>query len=118
MATILGIHVRVGNEDNIWRVKGERFSTVKQVEQIVNLATAYGRKVATCEEARNIMKIGTWYNSAEETLAALGLPPNRKEGEPGFLTWDTSRKLVGERASDSHPMAYCMVGPEAAKEVA
>ena len=59
------------------------------------------------------MKIDTWYNSPEETLVKLGLPPNRKEGEPGFLTWDTSaRKKVGDTASDSHPMAYCMVGPE------
>ena len=117
MATVLGIHVRVGNEDNLWRVKGERFSSVKQVEQMANLATAYGRKIATCEEARAMMKIGTWYNSPEETLLALGLPPNRKDGEPGFLNWDTSaRRAVGERASDSHAMAYCMVGPEAAQE--
>jgi uncharacterized protein (DUF849 family) len=115
MAVMLGIHVRVGNEDNLWRVKGERFSSVKQVEQMVKLAEAYGRKVATCEEARKIMKIGVWYNSPEETLLALGLPPNRKQGEPGFLVWETTgRKVAGERASDSHPMAYCMVGPEAA----
>ena len=86
---------------------------------MVKLATAYGRKIATCDEARQIMKIGTWYNSPEETLVALGLPPNRKEGEPGFLVWDTTgRKAVAERASDSHPMAYCMVGPEAAEAAA
>jgi hypothetical protein len=119
MAIMLGIHVRVGNEDNLWRVKGERFSSVKQVEQMVKLATAYGRKVATCEEARKIMKIGVWYDSPEETLLALGLPPNRKEGEPGFLTWETTgRRVSGERASDSHPMAYCMVAPEAAAAAA
>ena len=113
MAVILGIHARVGNEDNLWRVKGERFPSVKQVEQMATLAEAYGRKVATCEEARRMMKIGTWYDSPEETLATLGLPPNRKEGEPGFLTWHTDGKLkLGGTASDSHPMAYCMVGPE------
>jgi uncharacterized protein (DUF849 family) len=113
MAVILGIHVRVGNEDNLWRVKGERFSSVQQVEQMVNLARAYGRKVATAEEARQLMKIGTWYDSPEETLRQLGLPPNRKEGEPGFLTWETTGKKGHDpEASDSHPMAYCMVGPE------
>lgn len=113
MAVMLGIHVRVGNEDNIWRVKGERFPSVKQVEQMVRLAQAYGRKVATAEEARKLMKIGTWYKSADETLQHLGLPPNRKEGEPGFLTWETTGKRgLDVAGSDSHPMAYCLVGPE------
>ena len=113
MAIMLGIHVRVGNEDNIWRIKGERFTSVQQVEQMVKLATAYGRKIATCEEARKIMKIGVYYDSPEEALKVLGLPPNRKEGEPGFLTWETDGKLkLGGTASDSHPMAYCMVGPD------
>jgi hypothetical protein len=58
------------------------------------------------------MKIGVWYDSAEETLSALGLPPNRKGGEPGFLTWETTgKKAAAVTASDSHPMAYCMVPP-------
>ena len=44
----------------------------------------------------------------------LGLPPNRKEGEPGFLVWETTGKRgLAAAASDSHPMAYCLVGPEA-----
>jgi hypothetical protein len=110
MAVMLGIHARVGIEDNLWRVKGERFPSVKQVEQMVRLAEAYGRKIATADEARAIMKIGVWYNSPEETLLNLGLPPNRKEGEPGFLTWETSGKHgLAAAASDSHPMAYCLV---------
>jgi uncharacterized protein (DUF849 family) len=113
MANILGIHVRVGNEDNIWRGKGERFSSIQQIEQQVKLSTAYGRKIATADEARAIMKIGTWYKTPDETLHTLGLPPNRKEGEPGFLTWDTSaKKKEAITASDSHPMAYCMIGPQ------
>lgn len=53
MAVIMGIHVRVGNEDNLWRVKGERFTTVQQ------------------------------------------------------------RPCALHTASDSHPMAYCLAGPEA-----
>jgi uncharacterized protein (DUF849 family) len=114
MAVVLGIHVRVGNEDNLWRVKGERFPSVRQVEQMVRLAEAYGRRIATPEEARAIMKIGTWYESPEETLFNLGLPPNRPEGEPGFLVWDTDgRRALTASASDSHPMAYCLVGADA-----
>jgi hypothetical protein len=112
MAVMLGINCRVGNEDNIWRVKGERFPTVKQVEQMVKLAEAYGRKVATGKEAREIMQIGTWYDSVDETLFKLGWPPNRPDGKQGFVTWDTvGRHGIGAEASDSHPMAYCLVAP-------
>jgi uncharacterized protein (DUF849 family) len=114
MSVVLGIHPRVGIEDNLWRVKGERFTTVQQVEQMARLAQAFGRKVATCEEAREIMKIGVWYDSVEETLHSLGLPPNRKEGEPGFLVWHTTgKKGLSVAASDSHPMSYCLVPPDA-----
>ena len=93
VAVALGIHVRVGNEDNIWRKKGERFPTVKQVEQIVRIAKEIGREVATCDDARRIMKIGTWYNSPAETLSTLGLPPNRPSGQQGFIVHDTDAKL-------------------------
>ena len=50
--------------------------------------------------------VGNWYNSVEveETLAALGLPPNHKKGEPCFLTRTTTEKRgLAEVASDSHP---------------
>jgi uncharacterized protein (DUF849 family) len=112
MAVVLGLHVRCGIEDNIWRVKGERFPTVKQVEQMVRLSEGYGRKVATAEEARRIFKIGTWYATIEETLQALGLPPSREVGQLGFLTWETDgKKKLNAAASDSHPMSYCLVPP-------
>ena len=35
------------------------------------------------------MKIGTWYNTVEETLFNLGLPPNRDGGQQGFLVYET-----------------------------
>jgi uncharacterized protein (DUF849 family) len=115
MAVVLGLHPRCGIEDNIWRVKGERFTTVKQIEQMVRLSEGYGRKIATAEEARQIFKIGTWYNSVEETLQKLGLPPNREVGQRGFLTWETDgKKKLSAAASDSHPMSYCLVRPEPA----
>ena len=106
-AIAFGMHVRVGIEDCIWGPrKGERMGTVKQVEFMARIAKELGREVATGDDARRIMKIGTWYESADETLLQLGLPPNRKEGRPGFLGYATDGKLHAQTAaSDSHPLA-------------
>src|SRR3954466_6997872 len=38
IATALGIHVRVGNEDNIWRKPGVRITSVEQIEQAVRIS--------------------------------------------------------------------------------
>jgi uncharacterized protein (DUF849 family) len=84
MAVALGLHVRVGVEDNLWRRKGERFTSVQQVEQMVRIARELGRDVATGEEARSIYKIGTYYRDTEDALAQLGWPPNRLPGQRGF----------------------------------
>jgi len=86
MAIALALHVRVGIEDNIWRRKGERFTSVAQVEQMVRIAREIGRDVASADDARRILKIGIWYASVDETLAALGMTPNRKAGQRGFVT--------------------------------
>ncbi|WP_433161812.1 3-keto-5-aminohexanoate cleavage protein [Kribbella sp. CA-247076] len=113
LAIIMGQNVRVGNEDNLWNSKRERITTVGQIESVVRLSEQFGRKVATTDEAREIMKIGVWYDSIEQTLRELGLPPNRAEGEPGFMVWPTDgRNHVAEVMSDSHAMAYCMVPPQ------
>ncbi|MBV9250502.1 MAG: 3-keto-5-aminohexanoate cleavage protein [Acetobacteraceae bacterium] len=113
MAIVLGQHVRVGNEDNLWGVDKKRRTSVQQVEGAVRLCREFGRKVATADEARELMKIGVWYDSVEETLHNLGLPPNRSDGQTGFLVWETEgKKTVAKTAGDSHPMAYCMVSPE------
>ena len=106
MAIALGIHVRVGNEDNLWRRKGQRMTSVQQVEQMVHISNELGRKVATAEEARQMLKIGTWYNTPDETLANLGLPPNRKDGQLGFIVSETDARLHEPiSVSDSHPIA-------------
>lgn len=113
MALVLGQHIRVGNEDNIWGANRERATSVKQIEGVVRICREFGRKVATVEEARKIMKVGVWYDSVEETLKNLGLPPNPTEYNPGFLVWETDGKLkTGVVGSDSHPVAYCMVPPD------
>jgi uncharacterized protein (DUF849 family) len=103
MAIALGVNIRVGIEDNLWRRKGVRMTSVEQIEQMVRLANELGRKVATADEARRILKIGTWYNSVEETLANLGLPPNRQGGQLGFIVKNTDGRLRPVvQASDSH----------------
>jgi uncharacterized protein (DUF849 family) len=115
LAIVLGLHVRVGNEDNLWDSKRQRMTSVKQVEAAVRMSEQFGRKVATAEEARKILKVGVWYDSVDETLMHLGLPPNRGDGQKGFLNWDTDGKLRrGVVGSDSHPIAYCMVPPDVA----
>lgn len=113
MAIVLGQHVRVGNEDNLWGADRKRKTTVEQIEGVVRICKAFGRKVATAEEARKICKVGTWYNSVEETLRAADMPPNPTEFDPGFLTWPTDGKLQpAVIGGDSHPIAACMIAPE------
>lgn len=85
MAVALGMHVRVGIEDNLWGRKGERLGSVQQVEQIARISRELYRDVATGKEAREIYKIGTKYNSAEQTIHELGMAPNRKPGQRGFM---------------------------------
>lgn len=119
MAIVLGQHVRLGNEDNLWGADRKRKTTVQQIEGAVRVCKEFGRKVATAEEARKMCKVGVWYNSVEETLKNLGLPPNPTEYDPGFLVWETDGKLkAGVVGSDSHPIAYCMVPPEGAQDKA
>lgn len=119
MALVLGQHIRVGNEDNLWGADRKRATSVKQIEGAVRLAKEFGRKVATADEARKIMKVGVWYDSVDETLRHLGLPPNPTEYNPGFLLWETDgKKTAGVVGSDSHPIAYCMVPPDAARTAA
>ncbi len=115
LGIILGIHVRVGNEDNLWGANRERSTTLQQIKGAVDVCKRFGRRVATAEEARKIMKIGVTYNSAEETLQALGMPPNPVDYHVGLQLWETDgKKDRGVVGSDSHPIAYCMVPPDIA----
>ncbi len=83
MAIAMGLHVRVGIEDNLWGRKGERLTSVQQVEQMVRISRELYRDVATGAQARQIYGIGVRYGSADETLARLGYPPNRAPGQRG-----------------------------------
>jgi len=84
MAIAMGLHVRVGIEDNLWGRKGQRLTSVQQVEQMVRIARELYREVASGEQAKAMYQIGRQYQSADETLAKLGYPPNRQTGERGM----------------------------------
>ncbi|WP_310564159.1 3-keto-5-aminohexanoate cleavage protein [Hydrogenophaga sp.] len=82
----LGLHVRCGIEDNIWnQTRTGRMTTVQQIEQLVRLAGELGRPVATGKEAREILQIGVFYDTVEESLAANGFAPNQRGGQQGYL---------------------------------
>ena len=83
MAIAMGLHVRVGIEDNLWRRPGERITSVQQIEQMVRIARELGRDVATGQDAKRIYQIGTHYKSVDETLEKLGMPPNRVRAQRG-----------------------------------
>jgi uncharacterized protein (DUF849 family) len=80
IAIALGMHVRCGNEDTLYGPDKQKMGSAKQVEQLVRIARELGRDVANGREARAIYRIGEQYNSTEETLARLGMPPNREPG--------------------------------------
>jgi 3-keto-5-aminohexanoate cleavage enzyme len=58
MAILMGGHVRVGFEDNIYLSKGVRAkSNAELVAKIVRLAKELDREIATPEEARKILHL-------------------------------------------------------------
>ncbi len=86
MAIAMGLHVRCGNEDNLWtQDRSNKMSSVEQVEQLVRISREFGREIATGKEAKRIYRIGEFYQSTEETLAKNGFAPNRQPGQKGFL---------------------------------
>lgn len=104
MCIALGQHVRAGIEENLWGpLKGQRFTSVQMIEKMVRIAEELGRPIATAEETRQILKIGEWYDTPEETLFNLGLPPNRDDGQRGFLTYQTDGRISTQTEMPSDP---------------
>lgn len=86
MGMALGLHVRCGIEDNIWnQQRTEKMTTVQQIEQLTRIAAELGRDVATAKQARQICRIGVFYDTVEESLAANGFAPNAQGCDQGFL---------------------------------
>jgi hypothetical protein len=74
------------------------------IRKMARFAEELGRPIATPEETRQILKLGTWYDSPEETLFNLGLPPNRHDGERGFLTYEGFRSFQDGGAMRTTPV--------------
>ena len=56
MALVLGGHIRVGMEDNIYLDRGVLAKTnAELVERVARICRAYGREIATPAEARKIL---------------------------------------------------------------
>jgi len=86
MGIAMGLHVRCGTEDNLWNpTRTAKIGTAAQVEQLVRISTEVGRPIATAAQAREISKIGVFYDTAEESLAANGFAPNPPGRQQGYL---------------------------------
>ncbi|KJK21580.1 transposase [Burkholderiaceae bacterium 16] len=86
MGIAMGLHVRCGTEDCLWnQSRTEKQSTVKQIEQLVRISREFGREIATAKQAREISRIGVFYDTVEESLQANGFAPNRNGGTQGYL---------------------------------
>ncbi|MNN29599.1 3-keto-5-aminohexanoate cleavage enzyme [compost metagenome] len=78
--------MRCGIEDNLWnQAQTDKMSTVEQIEQLVRISREFGRPIATAQQAREISKIGVFYDTVEESLEANGFAPNRNGAQQGFL---------------------------------
>ncbi len=86
MGIAMGLHVRCGIEDNLWnQAQTGKMSTVAQIEQLVRTSREFGRPIATAKQAREMSKIGVFYDTVEESLQANGFAPNRNGAQQGFL---------------------------------
>jgi len=82
----MGLHVRCGIEDNLWnQARSAKFGTVEQVKQLVRMSLDFGRPIATGKQAKEMLGIGVFYDTVEESLAKNGFAPNRNGGNQGFL---------------------------------
>jgi 3-keto-5-aminohexanoate cleavage enzyme len=57
LAIVMGGHVRVGLEDNIYYRKGELATNEQLVARVARIAAELGRAVATPDEAREILRL-------------------------------------------------------------
>ena len=59
VAVAMGGHVRVGLEDNLYYAKGRLARNEELVARVVRIAEELGRPVATPDEARRLLKVGS-----------------------------------------------------------
>ena len=116
MAIVLGQHVRVGNEDNLWGPDKKRRTSVQQVEGAVRICKEFGRKVATAEEAREILRSASGTTASRRPCKNWGCRPIARRAKPASCSGKPTAGKASQRPPDSHPMAYCMVPPAKAAE--
>lgn len=76
LAIAAGIHVRVIAEHD--GAEGDQASRAAAcVRRVVRAARQFGRRIATFDDARRILRAGIWHDSVEETLFVLGMLPGR-----------------------------------------
>jgi 3-keto-5-aminohexanoate cleavage enzyme len=63
-ALLLGGHVRVGLEDNLYYAKGDLATNARLLERMVRIARELGFEPATPAEARNIMGLKPLHQAA------------------------------------------------------
>jgi hypothetical protein len=66
---------------------------MEMIEWQIRMAEQLGRPIATPAQTRQMMKIGVWYKTTDETLANIGLPPNREGSQQGFLVHKTDGRF-------------------------
>jgi 3-keto-5-aminohexanoate cleavage enzyme len=70
MGMIMGGHVRVGLEDNIYVSKGvPAKSNAELVEKVVRIAKELGREIASPDEARAILRLPPRQNAKKINLS-------------------------------------------------
>ena len=85
MGIAMGLHVRCGIEDNLWnQSRTKKMSTVEQIEQLVRISREFGRPIATAQQAREISKIGVFYDTVEEIAAGQRLRAESQRRRPGL----------------------------------
>lgn len=73
LAILLGGHVRVGLEDNIYYRRGEQAkSNAQLVERTVRIAHELNREIATPSQAREILRISQVPSFGEEAFSKIG----------------------------------------------
>ena len=74
----MGLHVRCGIEDNLWNQDRKRKMTHRAADRAAGAHLARIRpRHRHRQGSQEILKIGAFYNSVEETLAKNGFAPNR-----------------------------------------
>ena len=76
MAIAMG-HVRCGIEDNLW-TQDRKAKMLGEADRAAGAHLARVRRRGDRQGGAQILKIGTFYNSIDETLAKNGFAPNRR----------------------------------------